>query len=103
MYSEKYNYQLNQLIDIFYKYDTPISLYNKLMKHSEYYQWLLQPDEFDYDKFHAEWITLHDGLNYNMRFRQSKSLKNSLETYLKQNYSLIADQVRERYNKIYCD
>ncbi|WP_430405289.1 hypothetical protein [Fluviicola sp.] len=99
---EAYNYNLNELIDVFYQYDISVLNYPGLLNHSDYYQWLLQLDDFNYSKFKPEWILLHNNrFNYDSRFKKCEPLKNYLAEYIKPIMSISDSKVKERYYEIY--
>lgn len=68
----------------------------KLDGFGNYYDWLLDMDSFDYEKFRLSWLGLYPTLYYFQEFAKYPQIKQQLEIYLKSNRDL-------RFERIYFD
>ncbi|MEN4762279.1 DUF4365 domain-containing protein [Chryseobacterium sp. C39-AII1] len=86
------NLDLYNIMSIVFKYELEINeriksqLDKVYHKEKEYYQWLMDIENFDYSKFNSYWILNSQTKYYNQRFRKSNKLKQELEKSLKNNY-----------------
>jgi len=86
------NFRLTQTINLIFKYNIEIdnklkSLVNKSHpNYFEYYNWLMDIDNYDYSKFNPYWILENQTVYYFNRFKKSQKLKEELSKCLKENY-----------------
>jgi len=86
------NFRLTQTINLIFKYNIEIDKKLKsLVKKShpnyfEYYNWLMDIDNYDYSKFDPYWILENQTVHYFNRFKKSQKLKEELSKCLKENY-----------------
>ncbi len=94
------NHTLDSFINLNFAFDKKLqeSDFEKISSFSAYYEWLLNLDEFNYDKFDAIWITEYATCFYYKKFYNSKKLKNELEKMLTNN---IPSSVKKAYLDIY--
>lgn len=86
------NFRLNQVINIIFKNELPITndikglVDRASQRYREYYSWLLDIDGFDYTKFEPLWILEHQTKYYIERFKKSGKLKSEVQESLKRQY-----------------
>lgn len=85
-YNNQYRY-LDNLLNLCFKLNinTNSTSFQKFTKISDYYEWIIDMDNFDYSKFNPEWILHFQTLHYSIRMSKSKNLKRALVKYLKDN------------------
>ena len=78
------DYRIDQMLNLHWKTGLPVSRASlqKIEVISLYYEWLLNPDDFDYGKFNPKWV-----LHYNTTFfldcyKGKDSLLNALSSFL---------------------
>lgn len=88
--SWRYNYKLDQLINLLYKYDFTFTQdVRELSKKSNekiYYDWLMNLEGFDYSNFDVYWVLRHKTIDFFKAFSNSPKLKKAIESALKENY-----------------
>jgi len=86
------NYRFNQVVNITFKYNLPITNEVKNLidksseKYKDYYKWLLDIDNYEYSKFQPIWILKHNTKFYIERFKKSDKLKKEIKKSLKEEY-----------------
>lgn len=94
---ERYE-KIDNLLNMWFKYD--LSLTDKRVKPFEkvndYYNWLLNLDGFDYDKFDSEWLSEYGTRFYFEHFKKSKTLKGKIKSLLHKDFDIAL-------KKVYCD
>lgn len=70
----------------------------KLEGFGDYYDWLLNLNEFDYSKFKISWVSLYQTKFYFQEFAKSALLRKTIEKYLRNNRDL---QMERLYFDIY--
>ncbi|MFH6969230.1 DUF4365 domain-containing protein [Flavobacterium sp. FlaQc-28] len=87
---ERKNFHLNKVINLMFKFNLEFtdeirSLSSKALD-KDYYDWLMNIDEFNYSKFSIYWI-LHNRTEYYLKaYKKSKILKTQVALGLKENY-----------------
>jgi len=76
---------LDMLLNLCYKNGIDLKTYSDInfFGFGDYYDWLLDIDNFDYGKFKVRWIGLYATKFYFVEFRKHPIIKSTLETYLK--------------------
>lgn len=93
-----YNWHLNELIEISYKFDIDLKKYDQLFcEENEYFIWLRNLDKFDYSKFDVKWLLEYNSIIYYNKFAKSPKIKKSLVEYLKTNDNLEIMQIYFRF------
>lgn len=77
-------YRLDQLINIIFKFDivTQDKRFERFRSYSNYYSWVLDMENFDYEKFDIHWIAHYPTKFYFKAMSKSKSLKRFVIRYL---------------------
>ncbi|WP_428657483.1 PIN domain-containing protein [Runella sp.] len=85
-YNNQYRY-LDNLLNLCFKLNinTNSASFQKFAKISDYYEWIIDMDNFDYSKFNPEWILHFQTLHYSIRMSKSRNLKRALVKYLRDN------------------
>jgi hypothetical protein len=78
------------------KVDLKINKDLNFFGYGDYYDWLLDIDQFDYDKFKVRWLGLYPTKFYFDEFRKHSVIKSTLEAYLK-------SQRDSRMERLYLD
>jgi len=92
-FSDNFNYELQEVINIAYKYNLEFddklkSLLNKVDKDDfDYFEWLMNLDNFDYSKFNSYWILRYRTQSYIKQFKNSTKLISEIQKSLKNNYN----------------
>lgn len=83
----KHNNTLTDLLNMKFKLKNNMlsGFIAKYMGISNYYDWLIDMEAFDYSKFQVEWLNVSRTKYYLEQYRSSKALKNYLHSYLKEN------------------
>lgn len=78
-------YRLSELLNIYFKngLSTREDFFKKFKGFSDYYDWIIDPDEFDYKKFNPLWILEYQTHYYLQRIFSSANLKKHLIPFLK--------------------
>ncbi|OUS02876.1 hypothetical protein A9Q86_02175 [Flavobacteriales bacterium 33_180_T64] len=88
--TQRKNYDLNNLINLSYKYNILFtSRMKKLSKYaheSDYYDWLMDIEGFDYLKFNHYWLLEYKTKYYFEEFKKHKKLKEEVKSALDKNY-----------------
>lgn len=84
----RYEYQisyLNELLNICFKNNlkTNTFRFQKFKKINNYYEWLVEMDNFDYTNFDIEWIVAYDTVYFNRQMSKSKETISFILEYLK--------------------
>lgn len=87
---EPKNYHLDKVINLMFKFDLEFTpeiraLSNRAID-KDYYDWIMNIDEFDYSKFNSYWILHYKTASYFKVFKKSEKLKYELRKALKDNY-----------------
>jgi hypothetical protein len=79
---------LNELMNLVFKYkiELPKSFIEKFKGVSNYYDWLLDMDNFDYSKFNALWILQYATIHYLEHIFSNEKVKNETKKYLRSNF-----------------
>jgi len=84
------NHNLNNLINLSYKHNLPFTKKIKNLSNyaheSEYYEWLMDLEGFDYTKFNHYWILEYKTSIYFDEFKKHKKLKTEIKKALKIDY-----------------
>ncbi|PKK37357.1 hypothetical protein BWI96_05635 [Siphonobacter sp. SORGH_AS_0500] len=91
---------LNMLINICYKFNInfdDIKFY-KFRNINNYYDWLLNMEKFDYNKFNPTWIVLYETYYYHMQLLKYPVIKNKTDEFLIRNNNY---QLQKEYHKIF--
>lgn len=98
-----YSFVLDQFINLCFKEDLDFKdlRFSGLKNHSNYYNWLLDIDGFDYQYFHPSWLNAYDTIYYFKAFSKSIILKNELERLMKNSTIENYNQLCINYSKIY--
>lgn len=87
---ERKNYHLNKIINLMFKFDleftTEIRLLSAKALDKDFYDWLMNINEFDYSKFNIYWILYYKTEFYFKAFKKSEILKKQIALGLKDNY-----------------
>lgn len=87
---QRKNYDLNNLINLSYKYNLPFTAkmkkLSKFAHESDYYDWLMDLEGFDYSKFNHYWLIEYKTKFYFDEFKKHKKLKAEVKTALNKNY-----------------
>jgi len=87
---QRKNRDLGNLINLSYKYGIPFTMeMRKLSKYaheSEYYDWLMDLEGFDYSGFNHYWLLEYRTRLYFEEFKKHKKLKKEVKKALKENY-----------------
>ncbi len=85
-----YNFRLGQVINLMYHFNMP---FNKEIRNlsektnsKNYYDWLMNLEEYDYTNFDVYWILKFKTDSYFKAFKKSEKLKAVIEKLLKVNY-----------------
>lgn len=78
---DSYNYRLNQLVQICYMNEMKIPV--DLHPPTDYYQWLFDPENFDYEKFDVSWLLEFKVRTYLERFSKIPKIKEAVEAFLR--------------------
>jgi hypothetical protein len=63
----------------------PAELTAKIALLGNYYKWMLDPDNYDYEEFHVGWLSHHFTMYYKRWFRKSEKLKAHLWSVIEDN------------------
>ncbi len=93
---------VRDMINLAYKVGIDLSneKYSKFRGLSDYFDWLLDIENFDYSKFKPHWVNLINTKSYWDRYKKSKSLKMFLNEYLEKNKN---DTLLKKYFNLYSD
>lgn len=71
------DHRIDQYLNYIFKFDRtiPEDLRSRITGYSTYYQWLLDPEHFNYEQFDTEWLGIHFTINYKAWFKKSEVLK----------------------------
>lgn len=87
---ETKNYHLDKVINLIFKFDieftSEIRLLSSKAVDKDYYDWLMNMEEFDYSKFNLYWILYYKTDFYKKAFGKSKKLRLEIIKGLKENY-----------------
>jgi len=80
-----YNYQLDQLINICFKYriSTRSARIRRLQQLNDYYRWLLDMEAFNYDHFKFEWVYHYGTDAYYSVMSKSRKLRRAIVEHLR--------------------
>jgi hypothetical protein len=86
-YPEEYNRRLDDLINICFKFkiNTKAKRFDRFRRISEYYNWLLNMDKFNYDDFDFNWPNHYKTRFYYERMAGSPNLKKAIINFLRSN------------------
>jgi hypothetical protein len=92
--------KVNDLINLCYKFNIDLSeeRFIKFKILDEYYSWLIDMENFDYDSFRPDWINEYPTKFYFKKISQSTKTKKFLEDYLRKN---INEEIQNVYFTIY--
>lgn len=84
-YSVVNHFQFSELLNLYFKYniDSSIEKLQKFKGMSDYYDWLLDMDNFDYKKFNPKWILAYRTDAFLNRIFKNKKVSAYLKVYLK--------------------
>jgi len=76
---------INELLNICFKFNikTNTTRFEKIKSISNYYEWLLDMENFNYTKFDIEWIVAYKTVFFNKRISKSKNTITYILNYLK--------------------
>jgi len=79
---------LNNFLNVIFKFDLPlpIEFVTKMKGLSDYYDWLLDMDGFNYDKFNPLWIIQYPTASYLKKAFSIRSVRKQVRTFLGENY-----------------
>ena len=79
---------LSDLLNLAFKNNVtlPTELIERMKKASDYYEWVLDMEHFDYSKFNPLWILQYPTVYYLKRIFSVHQIKNSLKVWLRENY-----------------
>lgn len=99
MQGEANLYRLNELLNIYFKnsLDTSGDFFTKFKGYSDYYDWILDLDGFDYKKFNPLWILEYQTIYYLERIFASTKVKKHLLTYLKKQKHAVLNELYIKY------
>ena len=99
---ERYR-QLDDLINLCFKesIDLKSKLFDSLRGINDYYDWLLDMDGFDYEKFDPVWINTYTTRFYFKKMYDSGVLKGKLEEFLTSTDSFYGEDTTSNYLNIY--
>lgn len=87
---ERKNFHLDKVINLIFKFDLKFTYEIRCLSSKaldkDYYDWLMNMDEFDYSKFSIYWILYNSTEYYLKAYRKSKVLKSQIALGLKENY-----------------
>jgi hypothetical protein len=85
---------IDQYLNYIFRFELeiPAELKKRILDFSDYYKWLLNPDEFDYTRFDSEWLTVHFTSNYKAWLRKSKALKQYMIDTLWDNFDKVLEK-----------
>jgi hypothetical protein len=88
-------YGLSELLNLCFKYNVDISTgeFQKFKNISDYYDWLLDMDNFNYRKFNPKWILAYRTDSYLSRIFKNKKVHDYMKTYLKKSKDIILSQL----------
>lgn len=81
-------HKLDNLLNLCFKKSINIQKgkYSKIQHINDYYNWLVNMDDFDYNKFLPDWITEYSTMYYSKRIYNSSKTKNAIVEYLKKKH-----------------
>jgi hypothetical protein len=87
-YGEITYHKFNQLINLVYKFNIklPKTVIAEYRGMSDYYDWLLEIDKFDYKKFNPLWIIQYPTSYYLTRIFKQAQVRKEVKKYLRNNY-----------------
>ncbi|MEO6230224.1 MAG: PIN domain-containing protein [Ferruginibacter sp.] len=100
MKGEAVLYRLSELLNIYFKngLSTKEDYFKKFRGFSDYYDWVLDPDEFNYKKFNPLWILEYQTHYYLHRIFSSANLRKHLILFLKtQKHAVLNDLFIQYY------
>ena len=85
---ERFDYALNyinELLNICFKFSikTNTTRFEKIKSLNDYYEWLLDMENFNYLKFDVEWVLAYHTVFFNKRISKSESTIGYILDYLK--------------------
>jgi len=82
-------YKLNHIINLCFKYeiDTTKNDFDRFKEIDDYYCWLLNMNDFEYEKFKLSWIGEYSTRYYFKQFWKNNKLKQVIENLLKNNFN----------------
>ncbi len=94
---KRYN-KIDSLLNMWFKYDFDLEdpRVSKFKKINDYYNWLLDLEGFDYDKFDIDWLNEFGTRFYYAHFRKSTTLKSKIKSILNEDFDI-------KLKKVYCD
>lgn len=97
------NFRLDQLLNILFKYEIDLTdgKYDFINEFNQYYSWLKDMENFNYELFDPNWITIYSTRFYFKKMYGSKLLKQALEQYIKTDESFKDQKVMNDYLNIY--
>jgi hypothetical protein len=101
-YEDFRNDNLDRLISLAYKYGIDLMRpeIQALADGVDYYEWLLNLDGFDYEKFDAYWLLYEPNLIFLNEFKKYKKLKDAVKKYITQSR---VSRLQEIYMEHLCD
>lgn len=99
----RYSGGLDQFINVCYDkgIDFSASKFDGLRDNSNYYQWLLNVDGFNYELFDSEWLMEYGTKPYLKRFSESEVLKKHIESLLSKPEEKNKEILKKTYMDIY--
>lgn len=94
------NETLNALLNICFKFEisTLSKRFNKFKNISDYYEWLIDMDRYNYERFDMEWLNLYGTVHYFKKMSRSMELKSYLLSELKNNPNSL---IKDTYMRVY--
>lgn len=92
----------NWFIELLYKLsiDTTDTRFDRLRGKHLYFDWLLDPENYDYNKFDIEWLLIYDFDIYTDRLKTVKEFKLEIEKALKSSYN---PEIAKIYHHSICE
>ncbi|HAL82426.1 MAG TPA: hypothetical protein DCO83_09450 [Mucilaginibacter sp.] len=77
------DHRIDEFINFSFRYKKPLSpaLVSEIIKLDEYYRWISDIENFNYDHFDPDWLFAHLTTYYKSKFGQSKALKDWLRKH----------------------
>lgn len=78
---------VDHFINFCFKFDLqiPKDLAGRIASLDKYYEWLIDPDQYDYVEFNVDWLSHHFTKHYKQWFRKSEKLKTHLWELIERN------------------
>lgn len=92
--------KVNELLNLCFKLEikTEEERFNRFKDLDDYYNWLFDMTNFDYQKFQPKWVIEYPTKYYYQRIAKSKKVENALKKYLRKNHD---SEVQNIYFNIY--